>query len=43
MNLLDNEVTEELYNELLQSYIGIYGGRSNQILENKIKSLMEKG
>jgi hypothetical protein len=43
MKLLDNEVTEELYNELLQSYIGIYGGRSNQVLEHKIKSLMEKG
>ena len=37
------KVAEELYNELLQAYQGIYGGRSKQVLEHEIESLTKKG
>jgi hypothetical protein len=40
---LDNEETEELYNNLFQAYMGVHGGRSLQVLEHKIASLIKKG
>jgi hypothetical protein len=41
--LPQDEVAEELYNELLQAYMGVHGGRSKQVLEHKMESLMKKG
>jgi hypothetical protein len=42
-NVVDKFPQEEVYNELLQAYMGIHGGRGPQVLEYKIESLTKKG